>query len=100
MGGNVQIAPVAVAHGGLTVQVRRLNQLSQPSPLSLGTTAAISNTELDAREEDGQLVLVEGAQIGDLVAALNAMGVKPRELVVILQAIREAGALQAEIVAL
>ena len=100
MGGDVRIAPVAVAHGGLTVNVRRINQISQPSPLSLGTTAAVSNTEIEASEADGQLVLVEGAQIGDLVAALNAMGVKPRELVVILQAIREAGALQAEIVAL
>ncbi len=100
MGGNVQISPVAVAHGGLTVQVRRVNQLSQPAPLSLGTTASVSNSQIEAEEKEGQLVLVEGAQIGDLVAALNTMGVKPRDLVVILQAIREAGALQAEIVAL
>ncbi len=100
MGGDVRIAPVAVAHGGLTIKVRRVDQASQPGLLSLGTTAVVSNTEITATEEDGELTLVEGAQIGDLVAALNAMGVKPRELVVILQAIREAGALQAEIVAL
>ena len=100
MGGDVRIAPVAVAHGGLTVEVRRLNQATQPAPFSLGTTAAVSNTEITAKEEGGELVLVEGANIGDLVAALNAMGVKPRELVVILQAIRKAGALQAEIVVL
>jgi len=98
MGGNVTISPVAVAHGGLTVEVRRVNQASQPSPLSFGTTAAISNVEVQARESDGKLVLVEGAQIADLVAALNSLGVKPRDLVVILHAIRNAGALQAEII--
>lgn len=100
MGGDVTIAPVAVAHGGLTVEVRRFNQALQPAPLSFGNTVAISNVEVDAKEAEGDLVLVEGASIADLVAALNALGVKPRDLVVILQAIREAGALQAEIVAL
>ncbi len=100
MGGDVEIAPVAVAHGGLTIEVRRVNMATQPPPFSLGTTAIVSNTEVIAREAAGELVLVEGATIGELISALNAMGVKPRDLVVILQAIREAGALQAEIVAL
>jgi len=98
MGANVTIAPVAVAHGGLTVEIRRVNQASQPAPLSFGTTAAISNVEVNAEEAEGELVLVEGASIADLVAALNSLGVKPRDLVVILHAIRNAGALQAEIV--
>lgn len=100
MGGNVTISAVAVAHGSLTVEVRQLNQALQPAPLSAGTTTTVSNTQITAKEQDGELVVVEGAQIADLVAALNAMGVKPRELVVILHLIREAGALQAEIVAL
>ncbi len=100
MGGDVTIAPVAVAHGGLTVEVTQINAAVQPAPFSRGTTATISNTQVQAEEQDADLVLVEGAQIADLVAALNAMGVKPRELVVILHAIREAGALQAEIVVL
>ncbi len=98
MGANVTISPVAVAHGGLTVEVRRVNQASQPAPLSFGTTALLSNVEVEAEEQEGKLVLVEGAAIADLVAALNALGVKPRDLVVILHAIRNAGALQAEIV--
>ena len=100
MGGEVGITPVAVAHGGLTIEIRRVDTVSQPPPLSLGTTAIASNTTVTAREQPGDLVLVQGASIGELVSALNAMGVKPRDLVVILQAIREAGALQAEIVAL
>ncbi|MEO0601852.1 MAG: flagellar basal body P-ring protein FlgI, partial [Myxococcota bacterium] len=98
MGGNVTISPVAVAHGGLTVEVRRVNQASQPSPLSFGNTALITNVEVEANEADGKLTLVEGAAIADLVAALNSLGVKPRDLVVILHAIRNAGALQAEII--
>ena len=100
MGANVTIAPVAVAHGGLTVEVQTINQALQPAPLSAGTTTTVSNTQITASEKSGDLVVVEGAQIADLVAALNAMGVKPRELVVILHAIREAGAMQADIVVL
>lgn len=100
MGGQVTITPVAVTHGGLTVEVQRVNAVSQPAPFSGGSTANVSNTVVTATEQPGELVLVEGAQIADLVAALNAMGVKPRELVLILHAIHRAGALQAEIVVL
>lgn len=100
MGADVLVSAVAVAHGSLTIEVRRTNAVSQPNALTLGNTARVSNTEVVANEAEGQLVLVEGASIGDLVASLNAMGVKPRDLVVILQAIRAAGALQAEIVSL
>jgi flagellar P-ring protein precursor FlgI len=95
MGADVRVAPVAVAHGGLTIEVRRENAVSQPAPFSNGTTAAVSNTDVSAQEGRGKLVLVEGAQIGDVVAALNDMGVTPRDLIVILEAIRAAGALDA-----
>ncbi|NCG19048.1 MAG: flagellar basal body P-ring protein FlgI [Rhodobacterales bacterium] len=98
MGADVKISAVAVAHGGLTIEVRRANGVSQPGPSSGGTTAAVSNSIITANEEEGQLVLVEGIDIGELVAALNDMGVKPRELIVILQAMRSSGALHAEIV--
>ena len=100
MGADVRISPVAVAHGGLTVEVLRRNAVSQPPPLSLGTTMPVRNTEVQVREEEGQVSLLEGASIGDLVAALDALGVPPRDLIVILQAIRSAGALQAELVTL
>jgi flagellar P-ring protein precursor FlgI len=100
MGAEVQVSAVAVAHGGLSIEVQRSVGVSQPAPLSAGQTAVISETSVSASEEDGQLRMVEGVSIGDLVAALNNMGVKPRDLIVILQAIRAAGALHAEIVAL
>ncbi len=98
VGADVRIDPVAVAHGGLMVEVRRRNAVSQPGPLSLGTTVPVRNTDVEVREQEGQVSLVEGASIGDLVAALDALGVPPRDLIVILQAIRAAGALQAEVV--
>ncbi len=98
VGADVRISPVAVAHGGLTVQVRRRNGVSQPSPMSLGTTMPVRNTDIEVREEEGQVQLVEGASIGDLVSALDALGVPPRDLIVILQAISAAGALQADVV--
>ena len=100
MGADVRITPVAIAHGGLTIEVRRKNQVSQPAPFSKGQTTPVSNAEVDAEEGTGQLVMVEGVTIGDLVSALNQMGVTPRDLIVILQAIQSAGALHAEVVAL
>lgn len=98
MGADVKIAPVAIAHGGLTIEVRRRNAVSQPSPFSGGTTAVQSNTWIEAEELPGKLTLVEGVAIGDLVAALNELGVKPRDLIQILEAIRSSGALHAEVV--
>lgn len=100
MGADVRISAVAVAHGGLTIEVRRSNAVSQPAPLSRGETAAVSNADVTVADKPSELVLVEGVTIGDLVSALNKMGVTPRDLVVILQAIQSAGALHAEVVAL
>jgi flagellar P-ring protein FlgI len=100
MGADVKVSAVAVAHGGLTIEVRRYDALSQPAPFSGGTTAAVRNTVVSATEADGQLLLVEGIEIGELISALNDMGVKPRDLIVILEAVRSAGALHAEIVTL
>lgn len=101
MGADVRIAPVAVAHGGLTIEVKRQPEVSQPGALAMrGQTVTTAMATVDAREEDGSLVLVEGVSIGDLVAALNSMGVKPRDLMVILQAIKTSGSLHAELVAI
>jgi flagellar P-ring protein precursor FlgI len=100
MGADVRISAVAVAHGGLTIEVRRRDIVSQPNPLAGGETTVVPRGEVDAKEEQGQLLLVEGVSIGDLVAALNRMGVTPRDLIVILQAIQSAGALHAEVVAI
>jgi flagellar P-ring protein FlgI len=98
MGSDVQVSAVAVAHGGLTIEVERSTDVSQPAPLSGGTTEVVSESTVTATEESGQLRMVEGISIGVLVSALNDLGVNPRDLIVILQAIRSAGALHAEIV--
>lgn len=100
MGADVRISAVAVAHGGLTIEVQQRVGVSQPAPLSGGQTAVVSETRVKAVEEEGRLQLLEGATIGDMVTALNDMGVKPRDLIVILQAIAAAGGLHAEVVTL
>ena len=98
MGAEVRISPVAVAHGGLTIEVQADNTVSQPGALAAGTTTAVQNAGVNVDEESGQLTMVEGATVGELVAALNDIGVNPRDLIQILQAIHGAGALHAQVV--
>ena len=99
MGENVRIATVAVSHGNLSLVIKETPQVSQPAPLSKGgETKVVPRTDLKVEEESRRLlVLPEGASIGDVVRALNVLGVTPRDLIGILQAIRSAGALQAEL---
>jgi flagellar P-ring protein precursor FlgI len=100
MGQNVRISQVALAQGNLTVRVTELPQVSQPNPLAEGDTVVVPRTRVEIDEGSGQrmVVLEEGVSLQDLVAGLNALGVGPRDLISILQAIKAAGALQAEIV--
>ena len=97
MGGDVTIAPVAVAHGGLSVQVKTTNEVIQPDPLTIAQPQVVQNTEVVVEEEDGKLTMIGGVTVGEMVGALNDLGVKPRELIQILLAIKESGALQAEL---
>ena len=97
MGAQVRVSPVAVAHGGLNILVQQENAVSQPNPFGRGSTATTQNSALEASEESGKLVMVQGATVEELVTALNAIGVKPRDLIQILLTIRAAGALQAEV---
>jgi flagellar P-ring protein FlgI len=99
MGENVRISTVAIAHGNLSIVIKESPQVSQPLPFSEGgQTVVTSNTDVTVEEETKQLVLMEaGASIGDVVGALNALGVSPRDLIAIFQAIKAAGALQAEL---
>jgi len=99
MGEKVRISTVAVAHGNLFVQISEAPLVSQPGPLSpLGQTALAPRTRVTVEEgEDRLLVLSKGIGIGDVVNALNAIGVSPRDLIAILQAIKASGALQAEL---
>lgn len=98
MGGNVTIQPVAIAHGGLSVEVRRTTAVAQPNALAGGKTTTTQNSKVTATEASGQILLVEGATINDLIGALNQIGARPRDMVVILRTLEAAGALNAELV--
>jgi len=99
MGSDVRISTVAIAQGNLTIRVNETAQVSQPGPLSNGTTQVVPRTSIDVDEEKGNKVVVmqEGVELQNLVDGLNALGVGPRDIISILQAIKAAGALQAEI---
>ncbi|HXJ01071.1 MAG TPA: flagellar basal body P-ring protein FlgI [Micropepsaceae bacterium] len=100
MGSDVRISTVAIAQGNLTIRITETPQVSQPQPFSQGgTTQVVPRTNIDVDEETGKrlVVLSAGVSLQDLVNGLNALGVGPRDMISILQAIKAAGALQAEI---
>ena len=101
MGGDVRLGPAAVAHGNLSVRIATQYEVSQPAPLSKGQTTVVPQTELDVNEGNSQLVALDaGATLGDVVRALNVLGVTPRDIIAVMQALKAAGALRAEIVIL
>ncbi|TCU56172.1 flagellar P-ring protein precursor FlgI [Novosphingobium sp. PhB57] len=99
MGADVRVSPVAIAQGGLTISVTETPIVSQPAPFSSGQTTVVPRTNVQADDGSGAslAVLNGGTSLQTLVAGLNALGVSPRDLITILQALRTAGALQAEI---
>jgi len=119
IGENVRVQTVAVAHGNLSIQIKETKNVSQPLPFAPrppaegalpsqtqegvivapgGSTVVTPESEVAVEEEGNRLLLVpKGRTIGDLVRALNAIGVTPRDLITILQAMKAAGALQAEL---
>lgn len=99
VGSEVTLSACALAHGGLSVRIREQASVSQPSALSTtGQTAVVQNSEVEAVEEEGRLLEVQQTTtVADLVQALNALGVTPRDLVAIFQALHTAGALQARV---
>ena len=98
IGQDVKISKVAVSHGTLSVTVTEAPEVVQPLPFSDGETAVEPNTRVDVLEEDGQVATVQGTDLQQLVSGLNRLGVKPTDIIAILQAIKSAGALQAELV--
>jgi flagellar P-ring protein precursor FlgI len=99
MGGSVRIGNVAVAHGNLTVKVSESPQVSQPGPFSEGRTAVTPNS--DVRTDEGKPQLVElpsTSTVEDLANAMNAVGASPRDLIAVLQAMDQAGALHGTLV--
>jgi flagellar P-ring protein precursor FlgI len=100
MGADVRISTVAIAQGNLTIRVTETPQVSQPSPFSnTGTTQTVPRTQISIDDGKGNrmAVLHEGVSLQSLVDGLNALGVGPRDIISILQAIKAAGALQADI---
>ncbi len=100
MGADVRISTIAIAQGNLTIRVEETPQVSQPSPFSqTGTTTTVPRTSIQIDDSKGNrmAVLQTGVSLQKLVDGLNALGVGPRDIISILQAIKAAGALQAEI---
>lgn len=100
MGENVRVSTVAIAQGSLTITVREAPAVSQPNPMSRGgETVVVPQSDVSVDEEKGRqfITVRNGASLASLVAGLNALGVTPRDMISILQTIRAAGALQADI---
>jgi flagellar P-ring protein FlgI len=94
----VTLGPCAVAHGSLSVTISTTPAVSQPNALSQGQTVAGEKSDISIAQQGGALVqMPAGAKLADVVKALNAMGATPQDLLAILQAIKSAGALNAEI---
>ncbi|MTW18711.1 flagellar basal body P-ring protein FlgI [Rhodoplanes serenus] len=98
MGRDVRVSTVAVAQGNLTVTISEAPQVSQPAPFSRGRTTTVPRTSVGVQEDGRKLAVVrEGVSLQQLVDGLNALGIGPRDLIAILQAIKAAGAIQADL---
>lgn len=100
MGADTRVSTVAIAQGSLTISVTETPQVSQPSPFAeRGETTVVPRTDVGAEEESGRklMILDDGVSLQKLIDGLNALGVSPRDMISILQTIKAAGALQADI---
>lgn len=98
MGQDVKLAPVAVAHGNLTVSIRKTEEATPAAPLTPGDTTVTENADIQVDEEKVPLVeMQEGASLAEVVEGLNRLGASPRDIITILQAIKRAGALRADV---
>ncbi len=98
VGRDVKITPVAVSHGSLNIRVTETPNVSQPNPFSDGSTVVTTDSQVQVYQEGDNIGVVAGASLQTLVAGLNQMGLKPPGIIAVLQAIKTAGALQAELV--
>ncbi len=99
IGGEVRILPAAIAHGNLTVRITENQQASQPNAFGRGNTVVTQQSSVEASEAPSRMQLFQpGAKLGEIVDAVNALGAAPGDLVAILEALKAAGALRAELV--
>jgi flagellar P-ring protein precursor FlgI len=98
MGADVRIGAVSIVQGGLSIQVTAKKEVSQPNAFSKGRTAVVEQKDLKVEEEKPKSLTIEpGISVGRLAEMLNSIGTSPRDMIAILQAIKDAGALQAEL---
>jgi flagellar P-ring protein FlgI len=102
VGGSVRLGPAAVAHGNLSVKISTRLEVSQPAPFSKnGDTTVVPQEQVDVNEGRNQLLMLEqGTTLESVVRGLNALGASPRDIIAIMQALKAAGALRAELVIL
>jgi flagellar P-ring protein precursor FlgI len=93
----VTLRRAAVAHGNLAVTIDTQYAVSQPPPFSGGETVVVPETDITIAEQDTYLRMVGGADLSEVVSALNALGATPQDLMAILEALKEAGSLRAEL---
>ena len=99
VGSNVRLKPVAVTHGGLTVTVNEDPTVSQPAPFSQGQTAIVPNSDINVQEEQARMFKLDtGATLDDLVRAINEVGLAPGDLMSVLEALDQAGAIEGRLV--
>jgi flagellar P-ring protein precursor FlgI len=99
IGSHVQVSPAAVAHGSLVVRITETDLVSQPNAFGRGQTAIVEQSDISVEEEGGRMFVFEpGVSLNDIVEAVNAVGAAPGDLVAILEALKEAGALRAELI--
>ena len=97
LGRDVRISRAAVAHGNLQITVQESDQVSQPGPFSQGQTVVTPQTDINVREENRKLNMLEGATLQELVDGLNAIGATPRDLISILRSLKASGSLHADL---
>lgn len=97
MNGAATVEACAIAHGNLSVVISTEPVISQPGPFSSGQTVQAQRSTIEIKQESGMLTMVEGASLAEVVKALNAIGATPQDLLAILQAMKSAGALRAEL---
>jgi flagellar P-ring protein precursor FlgI len=98
IGQDVQVSTVAVTYGNVTVRITETPNVSQPAPYSRGRTVVTPQTQIDVAQQGGHIAIVHGANLRTLVGGLNQIGLRPAGIIAILQAIKTAGALQADLI--
>ncbi len=98
MGGNVTLSPISILHGSLSIQVEQFNTVSQPNALGSGTSIPVTNTALSVKDQPAQSIRLDnGANVDDLIRGLHAIGATSHDIVSILQSVKAAGGLQADL---